>query len=211
MDPRARVDHQLSRVTRPRVRGTTVSSSSPGRIAFGSEYLLGRPAVLGDSGPGLKERGVDQVSWVTRAFSQGPAELNFCPWRLGPRAPVVHQWSRATPVWVQGTTGSASSPGCFGPGSEGLRGQPALPGDLRLGPRSRGYDQVSQGTRVLVRGPEGSTTCPLEHRPVPDVKRGPPGVLGNSSPGLKDRGVDQLSLATRTCVRMPEGLTSSPG
>ena len=183
MRPRARGVHQLSWVTGPRVQRPTGSTSCPRRSGPVPEVSWGRPAVLGDSGPGLKEHGVDQVSWVTRAFSQGPAELNFCPWRLGPRAPVVHQWSRATPVWVQGTTGSASSPGCFGPGSEGLRGQPALPGDLRLGPRSRGYDQ-----------------CPRELGSWSEGLRGRPAVPRDSGPCPMSSGVHQVAQATRARV-----------
>ena len=86
----------LSRATRDLVRGPRGSTNCPGRLrplpevpqcrptlpgdSSSSPRSHGRPAVLGDSCPGLRARGVDLDSWVTRAHAKGPAGSTSCPW-----------------------------------------------------------------------------------------------------------------------------------
>ena len=151
-------DDQPFWATQACARGVTVSTS-----------------IQGDSGPCPRCRGVKLRSQATRAWSgctQGRSAFP-CDCSPGPRAHEVDQLSRGTPracgsdqisgdtrTCVQGPAGSTSCPRRLGPGSEGLRGRPAVLGESRLGPRAHEFDQLSRSTPSWVRGPAGSTRCP---------------------------------------------------
>ena len=94
------------------------------------EVPKARPALLGDSGPGLMACEVDQCSQATRARVRGPAVSTGSPrrfglWtvalrgqpalpgnsRLGPMALRVFQLSRMTCTSLRGPVGSTSCPG----------------------------------------------------------------------------------------------------
>ena len=136
---------------------------------------LCRPAVPGDLGPGQRDRGVDQVSRVTRDCTRGLAVSTRLPGRPGavpegtlggsavlgnlglyPRPRSVDQTSRAT-LSAQGST---SCPGTLAFVSEGLRGQPAVPGEWGSGPKALGVDQLSWATQARALGPAVSTNSP---------------------------------------------------
>ena len=63
---------QLSRATCARVRVPAGSTRSPWPLGPLSKCPRGRLAVPGDSGPGPRDRGVDKLSWVTRAGPECP-------------------------------------------------------------------------------------------------------------------------------------------
>ena len=164
---------QLSQAIPAQLGGPAVSTSSPGPLVLGSEGPRGRPAVQGDSGPGPKAGGVNQLSLAPRvlfrglgvnqlsrmswAFFRGPKESTSCPWRLGPESkgpwcqPSVPGDSHSSP-WIRGVeqlsrvTWPAGSTRC--------------PGQLGPGPRSRSCYQLSRATRGRGRGPVVSTSCP---------------------------------------------------
>ena len=79
---------------------------------------------------------------------------------------------------------SKSSSGRFGPESEFLRSQPAVPVDSYPATRPQGDDQLSRVTQASVQGPMGSTRCPRRF-----------------GPGSEGPQVDQLTWATRARVR----------
>ena len=135
---------QLSRATCVCVLSHAVSTSCPGGLGPGSEDPRGRPAVPCDSSQGLRACGFDHLTRVTHALipgltgstsyhrvikmSQGllpgseglwgrPALLDHM--RLRPMARGVDQLSRATGARVRMHSGSTSSPGRLGSGSEG--------------------------------------------------------------------------------------------
>ena len=174
-----------------------MSTSCPRRLGPGSDGPRGRPAVTGDSGPGLRDCGVDQLSCATRARVRGPAVLTnsygrFIFWPLcgvrqswpsvphclgpGPRARGVDQLPRVTWAWVRGAAVSTRFPRRLARGS--------------VGP---GVDLLSRATRAWSKG--------LPVRPT---------VPGDSGPGPRVRGVDQLSRATCARVRGLAVSTSSP-
>ena len=72
---------------------------------------------------------------------------------MGPSARKFDQVFQGTRVQVRLPEGSTSCPGRLKPVSEGLRGQPTLPGDSGQGPIARGVAQLSCETRDLVEGP----------------------------------------------------------
>ena len=90
--------------------------------------------------------------------------------------------------------GSTSCPGGPGPGTEGARCRPDVPGDPGPGLR-----------------PTGSTSSPGRFGPGSKGLRGRPAVPGHTRLGLKAGGVDQFSRATRDWVRVPAVSTSYPG
>ena len=90
--------------------------------------------------------------------------------------------------------GSTSRPGGPGPGTEGPRCRPDVPGDPGPGLR-----------------PTGSTSSPGRFGPGSKGLRGRPAVPGHTRLGLKAGGVDQFSRATRDWVRVPAVSTSYPG
>ena len=112
----------------------------------------------------------------------------------GPRDHRVEELSRDSRAWVRTPSGSTSCPGRLRPGSELLRGRPALPGHLHLCPRALGVDLLSQ---ALGPGSDGPWARPA--------------VPGDWGPSPKALSVDHLSLATRTRVRRPAGSTNCPG
>ena len=119
--------------------------------------------------------------------------------------------SRKTTARVRGPTGSISSPGPYGPGSESPRGQPAVPGDTWLRPKIRGVYQLSQGTRFHVRGAAVSTSTPGQTVLRSDGPRCRPGLRRDSGQCLRACGFGQLSRVTRDCARGPTVSNSFPG
>ena len=128
-----RVD-KMSRATQASARWPTVLNNSPGRLRFGSkghrstscpgrlglvpDIQRGRPAVPGESGPGWRDRVVDQASRATRARAHGPAGMTSCPGRLGPMPETfgVNQLSRITRVLSVGPKCQPTVQGTSGPG-----------------------------------------------------------------------------------------------
>ena len=164
------------------IRWPAVLSSAPGHLGHMPETLWGRPALPGDSGPGRNSHGVDQMSRATRARPD-------CLWgrpavqgdsRFGLIVRRVDQLSRANRTRVRGPVVSTSSPGLIALLSDGLRGQPDVPGDLGSGPKCRGVHQLSRTTQP---GSEG-----LCGRPV---------FPGTSGPDLTYHAVDQSPRATQ--------------
>ena len=172
-----------------------------------------RPAVLGDSGPGPRDRGVDQLSWVTRSSVQGPTVSNRCPGRLGPQReilwglPAVQGDSRSVPKPADSTSG----PWGLRPMYEVLRGRPAVPRDLFPVPRARSVDQLPRDTRACFGGPAVSTSSPGRIAIGSECLRGRPSVPGEFGPCRWVRGVNQLSRATWARFRGPTVSTSCPG
>ena len=159
--PRARRFDKLSRVTQlgsvvPRgrpaylgdsggVRMPAVSTSCPARLMPGSKVLRGRPALLSILGQGRGARGVDQLSWATRARNRGPVWFTSSP--------------RRVVLGFEGL-GWTSSPGRFSPVSQVPRCLPAILGNSGQCPRARNVDQLSWATHAWVRGPACLTSCP---------------------------------------------------
>ena len=123
-----------------RSRGTAVSSNSPGRLGPVSDIPQGRPAVLGDLGPGRRDRGVEQGSRATRASVRRPAGSTRYSGGPGPcpRPRGVNQMSLASPAQLRGPGGSTSYPGSLALGSEGRQGRSAVLGVSRIGLRAHG-------------------------------------------------------------------------
>ncbi|XP_020946894.1 collagen alpha-2(I) chain-like [Sus scrofa] len=228
---------QLSWVTLARVRRPSGSTSSPGRLFPVSEApRCGQtiPVFPGDSCPGPRARGFDQLSRVTCDMVGDPrVDQPFQTTQARARYPTVS-------TSIQGDSGPC--PRGLQPGSEGLRSGPALPGHSRLRPKACGFDLLSQGNRGQVRGPEGSTSCPRGLGPVPDFQQGRsafpdasrmcpsargedqqfqvlgfqgtqgrPDVFGDSGPVPRSHGVEQVSKATRACYGGPTGQPDVPG
>ena len=142
---------QLSQAIPAQLGGPAVSTSSSGPLVLWSEGPRGRPAVQGDSGPGPKAGGVNQLSLAPRvlfrglgvnqlsrmswAFFRGPTGSTSCPWRLGlsPKALV-----------------STICPGPHALGTDSTWSRPAVQGDSRPCPMSRSTDQHSGATRARV-------------------------------------------------------------
>ena len=174
-------------------------------------------------------RTLDQLTWVTRARSEGPlcrpdVSDNVVPFL---KSCGVDQLCRGTRACVPGPAGSTSCPGRLGPVSLDPRSRPAAPGDSGPCLRSRGLDQMSQATGGLVPVPAGLTSCPRclgrgsrvsgihpLFRATRARLRGPqvrPAVPEDTWPAPIARGVDQLSVATQASVRGLTMLTSCPG
>ena len=92
-----------------------VSSSCPGRRMLGPGCGVpgGRPALLGDSGLGLKSRGFDQLYRVTRDQVRGAAGSTSYPGRIMifSEGPQVDQLSQMTRAHVRVPEVSTSCPG----------------------------------------------------------------------------------------------------
>ena len=152
---------QLSQAIPAQLGGPAVSTSSSGPLVLWSEGPRGRPAVQGDSGPGPKAGGVNQLSLAPRVLFRGlgvnqlslatgarvqrPLVSTICPWRFALKS--VDPRGRTT---VPGDRGPVPVPA----------GSTRCPGQLGPGPRSRSCDQLSRATRVRGRGPVVSTSCP---------------------------------------------------
>ena len=199
--PRARGFDQMSRATRARVRVPVGSTSSPGQLALVSKVPQCRPAVLGDSGPGLSSHGVDSFHgrlvpgsegpWFRPAVqdvsrqcpsSQGVHQLSWTT-QIRFEGPRHHQLSRATRARVRVPTGSI-----------------ALLGDSGPCPRSCTVDQLSRATRARVQWPAVSISCLKRLGTVNKVPQCQSDFLGDSGPGPSARGVDQLSCVTQARV-----------
>ena len=143
----------------PRDGGSTSSPGYPAPWSEGSRCLTAAP---GDSGPGLKARRVDQMSWVTRVRFQGPAMFTSRPGRLGPGSECPQCRPALPGDSGQGprACGSTSCLGRVRPVSEGPRGRPEVPGDSCPGPRACRVDQLSRLYQARVGGPEVSTNSP---------------------------------------------------
>ena len=110
----AEVD-QKSWAIRSHVRWPAELTSSPGRLWPGIEGLQHRPAILGDSGTGLNDRGVDPIARAPRAMVRQPAGSTSC--------------SRCLVIMSECPGGLTCSPGRFGLVSDGQQGRPAVPGN----------------------------------------------------------------------------------
>ena len=162
------VDHQ-SRATRARVRwstglttcpafsglfrGPAGSTSSPGRLAPGSDNPRGRPALPSDSQSSPRARGVRQHSRATRAPVDGPHCRLALPGDSGPslRSCGLDQMSRPTWGGVPLPAVSHSSPERLGALVRWPAMSTSVLDDLRSGPRAHGVDQPSRVTRARVR------------------------------------------------------------
>ena len=82
MGPRACGYYQLSQGTWVLVRGTAGSTTCPLEHRPVPDVKRGPPGVLGNSSPGLKDRGVDQLSLATRTCVRMPEGLTSSPGRL---------------------------------------------------------------------------------------------------------------------------------
>ena len=135
LGPRAPGVDQLSLATRASVRVPEWSKSSPGRLTLGFQGPRVRPDVFGDSGPVLRDGGVEQVTKATRGRDRGRAGPPDLLGHSGPalRASGLDQLSRAPRACVQGTAGSTSTHGPLGFVSAGPQGLSALPGVSRSG------------------------------------------------------------------------------
>ena len=171
------------------------------------------PVVPGDSVPGVKARGVDQLSLVTRAWFQGAEMLTQCLWRLGPgsEGPRCLQISRATRAYARGLAGSTSCLAPLGPLPEAPWCQPDVPGESGQGPRACGVDQLSQATCTWVRSPAASASIPGQLGSGCEGPQGRPAVPCHLGPFQRSRGVDQPSQATQARDRGPVVSTCSAG
>ena len=104
-----------------------------------------RPDDFGHSSLVPRDRGVNQVSWATRARARGPAGSTRCPGRLRPSSEGL----RCQPA-VLGHSHFGRVPA----------GSTRCPGAWGLGPNALGFHQQSHTIRALVRGPAVSTICP---------------------------------------------------
>ena len=155
----------------------------------------GTPVFPGDSGTGVKSRGIDQLSLATCARVRGPARsphifgdsgpvrgplvASRSPGRQRPvpKAQGVNQMPRATLAWLRGPAGWTRCPGTLALESEGTR-------------------------------------CPLGLLGDSDRARGPgirTAVPGDSRLGPRYPGIHLLSWATRAGARGPAVSTYSPG
>ena len=132
LGPRAPVVAQHSLATRASVRGPEGSKSSPGRLALGFQGPRVRPDVFGDSGPVLRDGGVDQVPKATRP----------------------------TLARLQGPEGWTSCPGPLALASKAPRVRPALTGHSGLCPRARRDSQLSRACRARVGLSAGLNSSP---------------------------------------------------
>ena len=193
----ARGVHQLSQVTWAQVRGPTVLTKSPVPLRPVSQGPWGRPAVPGDSGQ------------CPRARDEKTAVLGDS--RSGPRLRCVDKLSRLTRERVCGPAVSTSCRGLLGPGSEGPKCRPDVPGDSRPCPRVHSVDQLCWATQglcpeVLHGGPPKLKTLDRVQSP-----QGRPEIIGELRSEPRARSVHQLSRATCAQVQGPAGTTSIPG
>ncbi|XP_020937325.1 collagen alpha-1(I) chain-like [Sus scrofa] len=229
LDPR-------SQVTRARLRLGSDACGVPAVRApvLESEGPRCRPVLPGQSGPGLRGRGVDKRSCVTPGRVRGPMSFTSLPGDSGPgpRALRDDQLFGAIRAWVRGPAVSTGSPVRLAPVPKGPRGRQAVFGDSGPGPRSAcrrgqpddtgdsgpdlracGVDQLSRANRARVRararGPTVSSSCPGDS----DHARGPAGstVVGDSGPGPKSNGFHQLSRVTKDWIRRPSVSTCCLG
>ena len=172
------------------------STSSPGRVAPGSEGPWVRPAVPDDSRPCPSSKGIHELSQTTHNLIRGPvlSPAGLDDSLLGLSSRGVDQLSRTSRAGVRGPAVLSSCPGRLGSGSECPRGRSAVQGYSGPCPRYPGVDQLSRTTRAGVLGPAGSTRSPGQIRPM-----------------SKARGFYQMSLATWPRVRVAAGLTSYLG
>ena len=185
----------MSRATQAIVPDPAWSTSSPGRLKFGSEVPRGQPASPGHSGSCPMARGVDHMSQATLARVRVPVVLSTLPGNSDscPKNREVNHQSHATRARVRWSAGSTSCPSLLGPCSEGPRCRPALPSDSQSSPRARGVRQHSRATRAPVDGPHCRLALP-----------------GDSGPSLRSCGLDQMSRPTWGGVPLPAVSHSSP-
>ena len=148
----------------------------------------------GDSCPGPRARGFDQLSRVT------------CDMVGDPR---VDQPFQTTQARARYPTISTSIQGDSGPCPR-YRGIESRPRRLTPDLGAPGFDQRSWVTPVQVRGPTGSTSCPRGLQPGSEGLRSGPALPGHSRLRPKACGFDLLSQGNRGQVRGPEGSTSCP-
>ena len=148
----------------------------------------------GDSCPGPRARGFDQLSRVT------------CDMVGDPR---VDQPFQTTQARARYPTVSTSIQGDSGPCPR-YRGIESRPRRLTPDLGAPGFDQRSWVTPVQVRGPTGSTSCPRGLQPGSEGLRSGPALPGHSRLRPKACGFDLLSQGNRGQVRGPEGSTSCP-
>ena len=182
-----------------------VLTSCPGRLAPVSEGPWFGSAVPVDSGPCLKSRGVDQLSWTSRAGVRGPAGSARSPGNSGPspKSRGVDQLFRVTRARVRSPAWST-----------------IFPGQIRPVSKVCGFDQISMATWPYVKGALRLTSCPGYLAPVSKCSWCPPAVpdysnrvrwtvgsladLEDSCHGPRSRGFDQLSRATRPGSECPQ-------
>ena len=202
---------QLSQAIPAQLGGPAVSTSSSGPLVLWSEGPRGRPAVQGDSGPGPKAGGVNQLSLAPRVRFRG----------LG-----VNQLSRMSWAFFRGPKESTSCPWQLGPESKGPWCQPSVPGDSHSSPWIRGVQQLSRvtgarfqcpqvrpgvpGNSGRVRGPAVAISCLAQLGSGAEVPLCRPAVPHDLGLFSRAQVVNQLSLATHTQVPGPAGLTSPP-
>src|SRR5512135_439180 len=107
--------------------------------------MRGRPAIPGDTDPGPRARGVDQLSRATQARVRAPLGLTSCPGQLAPRSDGL---------------GVVRCPGYLWHMTEVSRARPAFQEDIGVDPRARSVDQLSRAPRDLVGVSVASTSCP---------------------------------------------------
>ena len=167
------------------------------RLGPWSEGQHGRPAVLGDCGPGPKALGVDQVSRATCAGVQGPSGTTSTSRRLA----LGSGGLRIQPS-LPCESRSGSDVPCI---------QTALRCDSCPCPKALVVDHLSHVTLARVQGPSVSTSSPGQLGPGsedPWVQRDFP---GDSGPGVRVSRVYKMSRATRALARGPAWSGSSSG
>ena len=203
---------QLSQAIPAQLGGPAVSTSSSGPLVLWSEGPRGRPAVQGDSGPGPKAGGVNQLSLAPRVLFRG----------LG-----VNQLSRMSWAFFRGPKESTSCPWRLGPESKGPWCQPSVPGDSHSSPWIRGVEQLSRvtgarfqcpqvrpgvpGNSGRVRGPAVAISCLAQLGSGAEVPLCRPAVPHDLGLFSRAQGVNQLSLVTHTPVRGPAVSNNCPG
>ena len=188
---------QLSQSSRALFRGPAGSTSSTARLVPGCDSQWFQQALPGDSGQ------------CPRARDEKTAVLGDS--RSGPRLRCVDKLSRLTRERVCGPAVSTSCRGLLGPGSEGPKCRPDVPGDSRPCPRVHSVDQLCWATQglcpeVLHGGPPKLKTLDRVQSP-----QGRPEIIGELRSEPRARSVHQLSRATCAQVQGPAGTTSSPG
>ena len=194
------------------MRGTTGSTSFPGRIGPGSSFPRGRPAVLGllsswrwphrvdscpeHSGPCPRVQSVGQHPQLLVPSSEVPRNRRALLGDSGP-GPMAHGLNKL--AWVTHAVFQSS------------RNRPVVLGDSGPCPRSRGIDPLSRVTWAQVRGPSVYTNCPGMLRTGSEGPRFLPAVPEDSHQCPSSRGFHQLSQATHDEVRGPAMSTSCPG
>ena len=176
--PSSRDFHHLPLATHDPVQGPVVWTSclgdkGPGLSSHEVDSCHGRlvpwpegspfqPAVLDELHLGPSSRGVDQLSWTTRAHFGGPAGSTRIPGRLGPLP--EYPWCRSTVPGDSGTFPKSRSvdllPRPYWAIVQGPRVRSDVPGHLATCSRCCGVDQLSRMTRIRVRNLKLSSSCP---------------------------------------------------